>query len=107
MIAFLLSGIICTVSGLNSVNLSIAPVLGKPYDNSLVVYCNFDETSGVLAQGRFGIDGIVFASNWVKGRYGNAISLNGVDDYVNIANSTGTSFSSSFTIELWARIDSH
>ncbi len=40
-------------------------------------------------------------SSFVAGKYGNAVSLNGVDDYVDLGGASSLSFSNAVTVEAW------
>ncbi len=49
-----------------------------------------------------GNDGVVHGANFVDGKFGKALSFNGVDNYVDIGNNPNLKFSSgTFTIEAW------
>lgn len=80
-------------------------------DKNLIGYWKFDETSGSTALDSSGNNNTgslinMGAGAHVAGLIGNALEFDGIDDFVNIANSTGFDFDSgngSFTISMWIR----
>ncbi|HWM62627.1 MAG TPA: LamG domain-containing protein, partial [Solirubrobacterales bacterium] len=67
---------------------------------------SFDEDSGEVAHDSAGNhDGELVHTEWVKGKYGSAIYLDGNDDYVEIADSPELQLTEEFTIETWVRPD--
>jgi hypothetical protein len=69
-----------------------------------VAHWNFDEGEGTSAGDSAGDnDGTVHGAKWTKGKFGMALSFDGVDDYVEVADDPSLRFmrSSSFTISAW------
>ncbi len=58
---------------------------------------NFNEDSGTVAND---------THIWVKGKYGAALSFDGIDDYVDAGNGTSLSPTNAITIEAWIKPDS-
>jgi chitodextrinase len=75
-----------------------APVPG------LVAAYSFDEGSGVVVNDSSGNGhtGSVVGATWTAGRYGGALSLDGVGNYVNLGQ-LGTFYTSGFTLEAWVQ----
>jgi len=71
-------------------------------DDSLVLWQSFDEGSGLIAHdfSDYGNDGIIYGANWTDGKFGKALSFDGVDDYVEIPNSASLN-PTKITIEYW------
>ena len=77
-------------------------------DNGLLAYWKFDEGSGTMAADSSGngyIGTLYGGPAWVVGKRENALSFDGVDDYVSINNSTGLDpHTSNWTISAWVNI---
>jgi hypothetical protein len=88
----------------------------------LVGYWNLDDRNGTTAEDNsgYGNDGTLYNGStscgnpptagsgcpeWVDGKYGKALSFDGVDDYVNITDSTSLN-PSKISIELWVKPNS-
>ena len=77
--------------------------------NAPVGYWPLDENTSTTAYDRSGNsnNGSISGASWTQGKYGSALSFNGVDNYVTIPNSSTLSFGTgNFTISLWAYLDS-
>jgi len=63
---------------------------------------SFDEGNGTTVHDTSGNDnhGTIYNASWVDGRFGSALSFDGVDDYVRITHSS-SQVSNSWTIEAW------
>jgi alpha-galactosidase len=76
-----------------------------------VVWYKFDETSGTTAVDSMGYRNATLTSGptWVTGHEGNAVNLDGSNDYVNIPNPSGGSglfrYLTDFTIAAWVQLD--
>ncbi len=53
-----------------------------------VLVLHFDEGSGTVAKDEsgHGNDGTVYGATWVEGKYGKALSFDGMNDYVDVGN---------------------
>lgn len=72
----------------------------------LVGWWRFDEGSGTVAKdsGGNGNDGTVYGATWVDGKYGNASSFDGVNDYVKVDNNAALQITGNLTIAFWVNI---
>jgi uncharacterized repeat protein (TIGR01451 family) len=72
-------------------------------DDGLVAEWHFDEGSGsVLADSSGnGNDGVIHGATWVEGKYGKALSFDGVNDYVEVPDSPSLDITDTITIEAW------
>lgn len=81
-------------------------------------YWNFDESEGTLAMDSSGYvnngtlyNGSTRCANsncpaWTAGRFGNAVQLDGVDDYVNVSDSSSVNITgSTLTLSAWVRVN--
>ena len=78
-------------------------------DDGLVADWHFDEGSGSVLKdsSRNGNDGVIYGATWVEGKYGGALSFDGVDDYVEFTyDSDFTPGKNSWTIEVWVKAPS-
>ena len=75
------------------------------HNTGVVAAYGFDEPSGATANDA--IDGrngaITGATRVVDGRYGNALSFDGVDDWVTVPHDAGLNLSAGMTIEAWVK----
>jgi len=70
----------------------------------LVGYWNFDESSGTIAYDSSGNNNHGTLNNgpiWVDGKFEKALSFDGVDDYVQISQSSSLDVTSQVTVEAW------
>ena len=74
-------------------------------DDGLVAEWHFDEGSGSVLKDSSGNgnDGVIYGATWVDGKYGKALSFDGVDDYVEVPHSTSLDITDEITIEAWFR----
>lgn len=75
-----------------------------PPPPQMVGYWKFDEGQGTTANDSAGRNnGTVHGAEWTSGRFNNALSFDGVDDYVEVPDDSSLRFmqSSSFTISAW------
>jgi len=75
------------------------------YGRPVAAY-SFDENEGEVAADLAGEHhGALENTEWVKGRYGSAIFLDGTNDYVEIPDSPELALTEEFTLEAWVRPD--
>ena len=75
-----------------------------PPPPQMVAYWKFDEGRGTTANDSAGENnGTIRGAEWTAGRFNNALSFDGVDDYVEVGDDPSLRFmqSSSFTISAW------
>jgi len=79
-------------------NLSLAS-----FCRTTVGYWKFDEGSGQIAFDSSGYQNncTLHGPTWTTGKIGNALSFDGVDDYVNCGNNTSLNVPDDYTIEMW------
>jgi hypothetical protein len=100
------------ITSFNSITVDESPAtyLVTPLDRSMVGNWKFDEGAGNTAEDSsgYGNDGTLYNNpTWVDGKYGKALSFDGVDDHVRVPHSELLSnevFGTSevFTLEAWA-----
>ncbi|HBI23434.1 MAG TPA: hypothetical protein DDX84_04345, partial [Nitrospiraceae bacterium] len=107
-----------TISGTSSIkdtfgkDISDSFVLSKDFDFNLpedaAAYWKLNETSGTTAYDSFGTNnGTLYNSPaWTGGKFNNAISFDGIDDYIQNSSSFLNSVLSSFTMEAWVKTTS-
>ena len=71
----------------------------------LVLYLPFDEGKGNIAHdySGHGNHGVIYGAKWVNGISGKALEFDGVDDYVEVANSSSLNPSTQITLCAWIR----
>lgn len=70
--------------------------------DTLIHHWKFDEETGSVAPNSANIyDGYVNGATWTTGRHGNALSFNGVTDYVEVPHNEFLNFDTDFTIAAW------
>jgi len=77
---------------------------------SPIAYWNFNEGEGNILNDNSenGYNGIVYGNTiWADGVSGNALSFDGVDDYVDIPNTSDLHFHSGFTLSVWAKFNNY
>ncbi|HWM62688.1 MAG TPA: LamG domain-containing protein, partial [Solirubrobacterales bacterium] len=80
-----------------------ATAIETPPDAPVAAY-SFDEDSGEVAHDSAGNhDGELVHTEWIRGKYGSAIYLDGNDDYVEIPDSPELQLTEEFTLETWVR----
>lgn len=81
--------------------------LSLEYDwiyDGLVLYLPFVDGTAKDYSG-YGNDGTIYGATSVIGRYGHALSFDGVDDYVIVPDSASLHFNDSFTITGWFKLN--
>ena len=78
---------------------------GIDISSGLIGYWNFEENNGDTAYDRSGNgnDGTIYGANWTTGISGNALSFDGVDDYVDIGNNVKPPFP--VTVSAWVKLN--
>jgi hypothetical protein len=72
-----------------------------------IAYWNFDEGSGNKAYDSSGnYDGDIYEATWVNGISGKALSFDGIDDYVDIPD-TSTLNPETFTLSAWIKFNNY
>lgn len=71
----------------------------------LVGWWRFDEGTGTVAgdSSGNGNNGTVYGATWVAGKYGNASSFNGINDYVQVPDSNSLHITNALTITAWIK----
>jgi uncharacterized repeat protein (TIGR01451 family)/PGF-CTERM protein len=78
-------------------------------DDGLVAEWHFDEGSGNVLKDSSGNgnDGTIYGATWVEGKFGQALSFDGVNDYVEVPDSPKLSGGgNSLTVEAWVKPES-
>ncbi|MDG6027332.1 MAG: hypothetical protein E3K40_11615 [Candidatus Brocadia sp.] len=78
-------------------------------DNDMLAYYRFDENSGTTAadaSGNSNNGALINGPVWTTGKINNAISFDGINDYVNISNESSLDFerSNSFSVSAWVKL---
>ncbi len=78
---------------------------GLAEEKGLAGYWKFDETKGDIAKDSSGKNnhGKIQGSAWIKGKIGNALTFDGIDDYVNCGNNESLNITDAITIEVWVK----
>ncbi|MHC4642425.1 MAG: LamG-like jellyroll fold domain-containing protein [Planctomycetota bacterium] len=75
-------------------------------DPSLVAYWTFDEGQGTIAYDSVGTNnGTVHEAAWTTGQINGALSFDGMNDYVDMADTVKNYLETSYTISLWIKAD--
>jgi len=87
----------------SSVAITVEP--SPPLPSGLVLGLGFDEGSGgaVLDVSGRGNNGTIAGATWTAGRYGQALSFDGTNDMVTVADAAALDFTQAFTISAWVR----
>jgi len=75
-------------------------------DQSCILYLPLDEGAGGTAYDKSGYDnnGTIYGATWMDGKYGKALSFDGVDDYVEVADSASLDITR-ITVCLWIKFN--
>jgi serine/threonine protein kinase len=74
-------------------------------ESSLIACWNFNKSKGTILPDLAGnFPGKIYGATWTKGRSGGALSLDGIDDYVDVGNDPRLELNEkSYTIEAWIK----
>ena len=66
---------------------------------------SFDAETGSTAHdsSEYGNDGTVYGASWVDGKFGKALSFDGVDDYVKVPDSESLDITDEITVLMWVK----
>jgi len=93
-----------SVLGLNSYFGAGGKIPEDTFTRGLVAYWSFDEGTGntVYDLSGNGNHGTIYGAKWVQGKFGKALSFDGVDDYVDCGDDESLNpGTGSFTISIW------
>jgi len=99
----MITGVLITIAVLTGMSVGVQ----AQSDEGLVAEWHFDEGTGSVLKDSSGNgnDGMIYGATWVEGKYGKALSFDGVDDYVYCGNDRIFDFgTNTFTIETWVKI---
>lgn len=95
------------VSGyISNLNQLATPTVSINQSDGLVGYWKFDEISGIIASDSSGNGNNGTLTNgpvWTSGKFGGALQLDGIDDYVNIPVSPSITSLSNITLSVWLK----
>jgi hypothetical protein len=84
--------------------------LRKPrlHDKSQVLYLPFDRDDGSYSRDRSGYmnHGVIYGATRTSGKIGDALSFDGIDDYVLVSNSLSLQVAGNMTISFWVYLNS-
>jgi hypothetical protein len=92
-----------------SSNFTLVTTAPPSSGGTLVGYWRFDETSGTLAadSSGSGFNGTLRnGATWAAGKTGNAVILDGIDDYVDVGNPSALQITGSMTVSAWINSNS-
>jgi len=83
----------------------VVVVVLEERDKGCVLFLPFEENSGNATLDFSGNDnsGTIYGANWVDGKFGKALSFDGVDDYVQVSHNPSLSITDAITIEAWIK----
>ena len=72
-----------------------------------VLFMPFEEGSGSTAHDwtKYGNHGTLYGPSWVAGKYGKALSFDGVNDYVEIPHSSSLNITPELTVIMWVNLE--
>jgi len=85
-----------------------ADAMGIRINDGLVGYWSFNEGNGTTANDSSGNhnDGAIYGANWTDGKFGKALSFDGIDDYVAVPSSPSlNNISDAVTIAAWVKLE--
>ena len=77
-------------------------------ENGLVLYLTGNAGAGRVMHdcSPMGNNGRIYGATWVQGKFGKALSFDGVDDYVEVPDSASLDITDELTIEAWIKPES-
>jgi hypothetical protein len=73
---------------------------------NFISWWKFDEGSGDIASDSAGgTDGVIHEANWTSGQIENALSFDGIDDYVSAADESSLDISGAVTVSAWVKLN--
>ena len=92
-------------------NQTTSPVVSVTVDNSppqpgtLAAAYSFDEGAGQVVADASGNDneGVLTGATWSDGRFGKAVSFDGIDDWVTVADAASLDLTTAMTLEAWVK----
>ncbi|MBW8041288.1 MAG: hypothetical protein FVQ85_14965 [Planctomycetes bacterium] len=73
----------------------------------LISHWKFDEGAGSIAYDSAGTDdGTIFGTTWTTGQIGGALDFDGVDDYVDMADTVKNYLGTNYTVSAWIKTNS-
>ena len=85
--------------------ISVSVASAVDLERGLVAYYSFDDCSAKDLSGN-GNDGIIYGAKCVDGKFGKALSFDGVNDYMEVPDSPSLDITDEITIEAWAYLKS-
>ena len=97
----------CYLSFNQAMNFTETPRQGLFNDSSLVGYWSMNEGVGLVAYDSSGNNnnGMIVGALWVDGKFGKALSFDGVDDYVDVLDPAFHAFAVG-SISVWFKLNS-
>jgi len=89
------------IEGEKSPKVDVSTLLAPP--PGLIAHWKFDEGGGSLVHDSsgYGNDGIIQGASWVRGRFGNALTFDGKEDWVQADSSQSLDTKNEITLEAW------
>jgi len=74
----------------------------------LVLWLKFNEGSGSIAKDSsfYNNHGTIYGAVWTDGKFGKALSYDGVDDYMEVADSSSLHIADRLTVAMWVKVES-
>ncbi|MHC4546501.1 MAG: LamG-like jellyroll fold domain-containing protein [Planctomycetota bacterium] len=74
------------------------------FDSGPIAYWKFDEGTGSIAYDSAGDnDGTIYGADWTTGLLGGALDFDGIDDYVDMADTVKNHLETSYTFSIWIK----
>ncbi|MCZ2076961.1 MAG: putative Ig domain-containing protein, partial [Bryobacterales bacterium] len=101
------SVMISALSGGSSVNATVIVTAPTASTGGLIAAYSFNEGSGTILNDLSGNgnNGMIYGATWTtKGKYGGALSFNGINSYVDLGNPASLQLTGSMTLSAWVYI---